>query len=103
MAGSGLPRISARSEGVIDEGEERARAQRSWSGKEVWAEAILYVVLWFRGVERAGVQRRFSSLQADGDQAIQSIKLISTLFRFKTSRADTGLSKAPEISSYHPG
>lgn len=43
MAGSGLPRISARSEGVIDEGEERARAQRSWSGKEVWAEAILYI------------------------------------------------------------
>lgn len=34
MAGSGWPRMSARSEGVIDEGEEGVRVQRSWRGKE---------------------------------------------------------------------
>lgn len=33
--------IRARSEGVIDEEEKRARVQRSWRGNEVWATAIL--------------------------------------------------------------
>jgi len=34
VTGSGRARMSARSEAVIDEGEESARVHRSWRGKE---------------------------------------------------------------------
>lgn len=87
MAGSGRARRRARSEGVIDEGDERARVQTSWRGNKI-GEVEEAMVCWIEQVKvndagRADCCRRNSKRRETFEQFLvhrYDIKRISLIF-----------------------